>query len=121
VAVALVTYFAPGIRLLLLVLFGAVLLVLELAILVYQSTAGAGRVLTVTRSWHWYLAVLGAFAVAFVCKLLADFLPLESQWCSPDSPVQGHALWHVFAALTAFFGFMYYRAEISGPRGHPGV
>jgi hypothetical protein len=87
----------------------------KFAVLIHQGRVAGRRPLTVVRSWRWYLALAGAFAVAFVCKLLADFLPLESRWCSPDSPLQGHALWHVFAALAAFFAFMYYRAEIYTP------
>jgi hypothetical protein len=113
--VGVITYLAPGVRLAFLIAFGAFLLALELAILVVQNAA-KGRSPTVVRSWPWYLAVVGAFAAAFACKLLADFLPLESRWCRPDSPLQGHALWHVFAALTAFFAFVYYRDEVYAPR-----
>ncbi len=35
----------------------------------------------------------------------------DSWWCNPDSLLQGHALWHILCALSAFFGFLFYRSE----------
>ena len=38
-------------------------------------------------------------------------LDITRVFCSPDSLVQAHALWHVFMAMTIGFVYFYYRSE----------
>lgn len=48
-------------------------------------------------STGWLMAGTAGFAVAFAVWV-ADH---EGVWCSPSSPLQGHAVWHVLGAASA--------------------
>ena len=40
-------------------------------------------------------------------------LDQRGQLCSPDSLLQGHAVWHLLGAVALWFAFLYYRSERS--------
>jgi hypothetical protein len=56
---------------------------------------------------RYYLAGLLAKAVAFAIWNLDQNLV----WCSPESLIQGHAVWHLLGAVSIFLTFSYYRSE----------
>ena len=41
-------------------------------------------------------------------------LDQRGQLCSPDSLLQGHAVWHLLGAVALWFAFLYYRSERAG-------
>ena len=51
------------------------------------------------------LRAVAVMGVAFVIWIL-DF---TRTLCSPSSPIQGHAVWHILGALAAWFLFLHYR------------
>lgn len=72
------------------------------------------------RSTSWFIAALTAYAAAFVVwipssgqrDLLKKFIPgIESLWCNPTSPYQGHGFWHLFSAAGSLFIYLYFASE----------
>lgn len=62
--------------------------------------------LTRDRGWLW--AAMGSMVVALAVWMLSlDDGPL----CVPDSPLQGHALWHLLCAGAAGMLYLYYDSE----------
>lgn len=55
----------------------------------------------------YYLLGILAKAVAFAIWNLDQNLV----WCSPESLLQGHAIWHLLGATSIFLTFSYYRSE----------
>ena len=55
----------------------------------------------------YYVAGLISNIVAFTIWNLDQ----RGQLCSPESPLQGHAIWHLLGALALWFAFCYYRSE----------
>tara|TARA_R100001244_G_scaffold6593_34_gene8424 strand:+ start:7037 stop:7831 length:795 start_codon:yes stop_codon:yes gene_type:complete len=55
----------------------------------------------------YYFAGLIANIVAFSIWNLDQ----RGQLCSPDSLMQGHAVWHLLGAIALWFAFLYYRSE----------
>lgn len=55
----------------------------------------------------YYIAGLVANIVAFTIWNLDQ----RGQLCSPDSLMQGHAVWHLLGAVAMWFAFLYYRSE----------
>lgn len=55
---------------------------------------------------RYLYTALGIFLVSFAIWIL-DFSPAI---CRPESIIQGHAIWHVFNALAAYFLFRHYEA-----------
>ena len=55
----------------------------------------------------YYVAGLVANIVAFTIWNLDQ----RGQLCSPDSLMQGHAVWHLLGAVALWFAFLYYRSE----------
>lgn len=55
----------------------------------------------------YYVAGLVANIVAFTIWNLDQ----RGQLCSPDSLMQGHAIWHLLGAVALWFAFLYYRSE----------
>ncbi|WP_373489928.1 ceramidase domain-containing protein [Parasphingorhabdus sp.] len=55
----------------------------------------------------YYIAGLIANIVAFTIWNLDQ----RGQLCSPDSLLQGHAVWHLLGAVALWFAFLYYRSE----------
>jgi hypothetical protein len=51
------------------------------------------------------------FAVAALAAILAGFAVWNVGWCDPRSLVQGHAIWHVLSAVSAYLLFRYYASE----------
>jgi hypothetical protein len=73
------------------------------------------------RSTSWFIAAVLAYIAAFVvwipssgqCDLLKKFIPgIESLWCNPSSPYQGHGFWHLFSAVGALLIYLYFASEI---------
>lgn len=55
----------------------------------------------------YYIAGVVANIVAFTIWNLDQ----RGQLCSPESLVQGHAVWHLLGAVALWFAFLYYRSE----------
>ncbi len=55
----------------------------------------------------YYLAGIVTKAVAFTIWNLDQ----HGLICAPDSPFQGHAVWHLLGATSLWFTFLYYRSE----------
>ena len=55
----------------------------------------------------FYIFGLIANAIAFLIWNLDQ----NGQLCSPESLIQGHAIWHLLGALALWFAFLYYRSE----------
>lgn len=55
----------------------------------------------------WLVAAAGSLALAIYCRQL-DVL---GRFSSPDSWLQGHAVWHLLTAITLGSMYLYYRAE----------
>ena len=60
------------------------------------------------RRMPWFWAGLGTFAVAFA---IWNVSRTGGAWCSPDSLLQGHALWHLLSAVSVGCFYLYFRAE----------
>lgn len=83
------------------VLFAGLLLpgiVLELTPFITASSPRSPKVRFI------YIGV-GTLVIAYVIWLLDQ----NSQFCDPYSPLQGHAVWHVLTAVTAFLIVAHYR------------
>lgn len=52
------------------------------------------------------LVAVGSLALAFVIWNLT-----KTRFCDPDSLIQGHAVWHLLGAVSAYFLFRYYVTE----------
>ena len=59
------------------------------------------------------LLAVGSLAVAFAIWNLT-----KTELCDPDSLIQGHAVWHLLGAVSAYFLYRYYASE-HGPEGTP--
>lgn len=55
---------------------------------------------------RWGGAALGTILVAFLIWNLTKTL-----WCDPHSPVQGHAVWHLLGAVSAYLLFRFWASE----------
>jgi len=55
----------------------------------------------------YYVAGLVANIVAFTIWNLDQ----RGQLCTPESLLQGHAIWHLLGAVALWFAFLYYRSE----------
>jgi hypothetical protein len=66
----------------------------------------------VARDRRWLGAALGVYGAGQVAWLLSRE---GSAWCRPDSLLQGHALWHLLAAVTVTLLFFYFRSERERP------
>lgn len=56
----------------------------------------------------------GFYAAGLIANIVAFTiwnLDQRGQLCSPASPVQGHAVWHLLGAVALWFAFLYYRSE----------
>ncbi len=60
----------------------------------------------------YYIAGLVVNIVAFTIWNLDQ----RGQICSPDSVLQGHAVWHLLGAVALWFAFLYYRSEAVEPQ-----
>lgn len=80
------------------------------AAVVYAIIALEVLVLLVERpkiKMRYFFSALITFAVGY-----AIWIPDEANLnCNPSSLIQGHAVWHLLAAVAAFLLFLYYRSE----------
>lgn len=60
------------------------------------------------RQWRWFFAGMGVFGVAFLIWILSA---TDAPLCEPDGLFQGHAVWHVLAAVATVFFYVYFRSE----------
>lgn len=70
--------------------------------------AAIQRRLSHPTSWWWALVAVGAMVVAFVIWSLSHS---GGPLCHPDSLLQGHAVWHVLCAVSAYGLFRFYASE----------
>jgi len=68
-----------------------------------QGVAEVGRPRTELR---WGAGALGSILVAF-----AIWNATKSAWCDPDSWLQGHAVWHLLCAVSAYLMFRLWASE----------
>ncbi|WP_239124024.1 ceramidase domain-containing protein [Rhizocola hellebori] len=60
-----------------------------------------------TRATRWYaFASLGSILIAF-----AIWNAAKTWLCDPGSLIQGHAIWHLLGAVSAYFLYRYYASE----------
>ena len=87
-------------------LFAVVLLVAILIELVFARPLRNGALV------RCYLLGILATAVGFTIWVMDQ----RGTLCSPDSILQGHAIWHLLGALSIWLNFNYYRSErLGGP------
>jgi Ceramidase len=55
----------------------------------------------------WLWRALGIFAAAFVIWIL----DITKAACAPNSIVQGHAIWHLLGAVSAYCLYLYFKSE----------
>jgi len=66
----------------------------------------------VLRGWASALTMILAFVIWNLSRTS------DSMFCNPDSLLQGHAIWHILNAASAFFLFMFYTSEHDSRVGH---
>ena len=66
---------------------------------------------------HYFVIALGALALAYGIWIADEAGGL----CDPASLLQGHAIWHLLGAASAFLLFLYYRSEKGKVGGVPAV
>lgn len=84
----------------------AALIVGALVIEIYARKLPGGK-----RDMRYFWAALGLLAVSFGIWNL----DIRHIVCVPESLVQGHAVWHLLDAASAFCLYLYYRSETSAP------
>jgi hypothetical protein len=82
-----------------------------LQILVLRSQ----KIITHPESWTYFWWAIGFFVAAFGIwypSWTPNFL-CQPDWpiFSPDSPIQGHAFWHLFAATAVFFMYFHFKHQ----------
>jgi len=60
-----------------------------------------------TMKIEWFYAGFAVFASAFLIWVL----DISKTVCSPHSPLQGHAVWHLLGAVATAFLYLYYASE----------
>lgn len=100
---------APGLRRYVFALLILAVIVMEVLI---------RRRLDVAARGVYFFAAIGILAIGFAIWI-AD---ITGTVCSPQSLIQGHAIWHVCGAVSSYLLFLYYRSEQYGAplrtRGH---
>lgn len=71
--------------------------------LVARGPASARRTYT-----PWFWIGIASFLTAYAIWLTGT---AEHEWCSPDSLVQAHAIWHILSALATWSFFVFLRTE----------
>ena len=56
---------------------------------------------------YWLWRALAIFAAAFASWIL----DITKTACAPDSIVQGHAIWHLLGAASAYCLYLYFKSE----------
>ena len=59
---------------------------------------------------HYYTKYLWAGLLIFILATIIWLLDRTNTVCSPESVLQGHALWHIFTAGSLMFIYLYYRS-----------
>jgi hypothetical protein len=65
---------------------------------------------------------MAGYAAASLASILVAFAIWNASkaWlCQPYSLVQGHAIWHLLGAVSAYFLYRYYASEAIAPRSAP--
>ena len=80
-------------------------------------TVGGFALLDLVRSrralaFRWLLLSTLALLIARICWLL----DVAGKFSGPDARLQGHAVWHLFTALSLASIYLYYRSEVSWDR-----
>ena len=65
----------------------------------------------------WFWAGFGSFLLAYAIWQTGT---ADHAWCSPDSPIQAHAIWHLLSALATWSFFVFFRTERSTPMPETG-
>jgi hypothetical protein len=66
----------------------------------------------------WYWLGFAAFFTAYAIWLTGtDSHP----WCSPDSFIQAHAIWHLLSAVATWCFFLFLRTERANPHDPVGT
>ncbi|MBI5667188.1 MAG: ceramidase domain-containing protein [Chloroflexi bacterium] len=81
----------------------AILWVVLQFIILLGGAGGTGR------GWTFFILAVVSFGSAFVVWQLSK---TGGPLCKPDSWLQGHGLWHLLGALTAFFIFLYFQSGV---------
>tara|TARA_R110000824_G_scaffold63304_4_gene166633 strand:+ start:777 stop:1559 length:783 start_codon:yes stop_codon:yes gene_type:complete len=97
-ALVAILYALPEVRRWLFALILVIAIILELVF---------ARPLRLRVRTGYYVSGLVANIVAFTIWNLDQ----RGQLCSPDSLLQGHAIWHLLGAIALWFVFLYYRSE----------
>lgn len=87
------------------ILFGVLILVFVFFVIFTQR-----KLKTKVRGWFIVFA-----AVSYYSGSTFWILDKELKLCAPDSWLQGHAAWHILAALATLFVYLFFRSE-SGER-----
>jgi hypothetical protein len=95
---ALLLYFVPETRR---TLFG-ILILLSLILEIYYAGSAKPSI-----NRYWFYGGLLVFAAAYGIWIIDD----ERILCSPESWLQGHALWHLLGAISNGMLYLYYRSE----------
>ncbi len=59
-------------------------------------------------SFHWMVLAVAVLIAGVFCREL----DVAARFTGPDAWLQGHALWHIFTALSLFCTYLYYRSEV---------
>jgi hypothetical protein len=94
----------PGSRISLIIFTALILSLVASEVFILYRTNGIWR-----PEWWWFALGAGAFFLAFAVWIISQ--TRGTFLYHPDSAFQGHAVWHVLAATTAFCFYLYYRSE----------
>jgi hypothetical protein len=94
----------PGSRISVVLFTALVLLLATSEFFIFLRTNGVCR-----PAWWWFVLGVGAFGLGFSVWLISQ--TRGTFLFHPNSAFQGHAVWHVLAAVAAFFFYLYYRSE----------
>ena len=61
-----------------------------------------------TRTYRWYVLGMVTYFSAF--SIWSYGVP-DNIYCSPDSLIQAHGIWHLLTALSTYFFFLHHRSE----------
>lgn len=87
------------------ILFGVLILVFVFFVIFTQR-----KLKTKVRGWFIVFAV-----VSYYSGSTFWILDKQLKLCAPDSWLQGHAVWHILAALATLFVYLFFRSESGEP------
>jgi len=96
-------WFAQGSGTIIFAILAVVAVLVQVVILIWSPRG------LVRRPWPWLVFAVIAFGVG---TLVWRLTWTDAPWCDPQSPIQGHFIWHLLAmAATPFLIFFYLRDE----------